>query len=77
MGLVDELGGSEGTGGELNPLAINHTPMNSSHRPTWNGLEGTQSFALYRSGKVAWLWFCMVCLLMVRECRFCSSRCVA
>jgi hypothetical protein len=33
--LVDAvtLLGSEGTGGEVKPLAISHTPMNSSQRP--------------------------------------------
>ena len=37
MGLVDELVGSEGTG-RTKPLAINHTPMNSSHsHPEWPG----------------------------------------
>jgi hypothetical protein len=33
IGVIDELDGSDGMAGKLNPLAINHTPMNSSHRP--------------------------------------------
>ena len=50
-GVVDEMVGSDGSCDEvLNPLAINQTPMKSSHRPPG----------------IAWmLWFCMVCLLRV------------
>src|SRR6266567_4556952 len=32
-GVVDETVRFEGAGELLNPLAISHTPMNSSHRP--------------------------------------------
>src|SRR5680860_1088157 len=33
MGVVDDVAGADGTGEALNPLAISHTPMNTSHRP--------------------------------------------